>query len=442
MTDAPPTGRPARRRQRVLRALLAIAEVPVVAAVLVGYAAAFLPPRPYWWAQLAAVGLPYATWALAITGVAWLVARHWPAVAFHTLLVGLVLLRAGALDRFGDRQPAADDLVLTTFNVPEVGPSRETLGDEMATYVREAEPDLLALQDAWVQGDAGGREGRRQAVQVEAVTTALPYTLELPERLAGHPGWRENETGVPVLVRDDAGIEVVEQEALVLGVERDPDVSLALRTHLRWRDREAVLYNVHLRSFGEAKPWEDDRFSLFRISTWRPYARRYRAVYGQRGDEVEEIAERIEAETLPVIVAGDLNSTADNWSYRRLRTAGGVDRVDAFRQAGGWAWGRTYHARRPFVRIDVILADPALNVTSARTTPVTFSDHRPVQATLRWRASDPAPAGNDVPADAQAPAGTQTSADDRPPAGGSSGRIGVNPASQSLQAQTAGALAR
>ncbi len=168
----------------------------------------------------------------------------------------------------------------------------------------------------------------------------------LPDRLAGHPGWRENTTGVPVLVRDGSGLEVMEQEALVLGVERDPDVSLVLRTMVRWEGRELVVYNVHLRSFGESKPWEDDRLALLSPSTWRPYLSRYRAVYAQRGDEVQEIARRIEGETVPVVVAGDFNSTADNWAYRRLRTAGGVDRTDAYRSVGD-GWGRTYHSRRP-----------------------------------------------------------------------------------------------
>lgn len=383
MTDAPPASSRTRRRRSLGWAVLGLADAPVVAVVVVGFAAAFLPPRPYWWAQLIAVGLPYATWALAVLGVVWALGRHWSAVGLHAVLVLLVVLRAGAIGRLSEPSPSPDDLVVTTFNVPGVGPSREALGDSVVGYVRDTAPGLLLMQDAWVNSQAEpGSPGR--AVQVEAVEADLPYTLRLPERLAGHPGWRENETGVPVLVRDDAGIVIAEQEALVLGVERDPDVSLALRTHLQWQGRDVVVYNVHLRSFGESKPWEDDRLSLLEPATWKSYLQRYRAVYAQRGDEVEEIAQRIEAETLPVIVAGDLNSTADNWSYRRLRTAG-ARRTDAFRAAGGWAWGRTYHAQRPFVRIDVILVDPAFEVTAAETAAVSFSDHRPVRAALRWR---------------------------------------------------------
>ena len=383
MTDRAAT----RRRGRRSRwwAVPLVLGLPVVAVVAVGLAAPYLPPRPYWWAQLAAIALPYAAWALGAVAAVWLAGRQWALGALAVVLVGAVAVRAGALDRLSTPEPGDDDLVVVTFNVPEVGPSREALGDSVVRFVRAAAPDVVSLQDAWVPGAGSDRQ---QAIQVEAVVGALPYALAVPARVAGHPGWRSNSTGVPQMVREGAGVEVVDQEALVLGVERDADVSLALRTHLRWRGRDAVLYNVHLRSFGEAKPWADADFRWTTPATWLPYLRRYRTAYAQRGDDVEEIARRVEGEVYPVVVTGDFNSTADNWTYRRLRTAG-ADRTDAFQAVGGWRWGRTYRADRPFVRIDYVLADPAFEVTSARTAPTTFSDHRPVRVTLRWR--EPAP---------------------------------------------------
>ncbi|MEM6287505.1 MAG: endonuclease/exonuclease/phosphatase family protein [Bacteroidota bacterium] len=375
---------PRRRRGAVWGwTLFGLLDVPLVAAVGVGLAASVLPPGPYWWAQLVAIGLPYAAWAALLVALPLIAVKRWGLAALHLALVALVAVRALPAERFSAAPPEAGDLALTTFNVPTVGPSRETLGDSVVAFVREAAPDVLVMQDAWVFAP-GVERSHLEAVQVLAVREALPYALALPARMAGHPGWRENGTGVPMLVRQGAGIEIVEQEALVLGTERDADVSLALRTHLRWNGREVVLYNLHLRSFGEAKPWADDAVRVLRPSTWVPYLRQYRRAYAQRGTEVEQIAARVEAETLPVVIAGDFNSTADNWSYRRLRRAGAI-RHDAFRTRGGLAWGRTYPAARPLVRIDFVLADPALEVVAAETRDVTFSDHRPVSVHLRWR---------------------------------------------------------
>ena len=60
---------PSKRRSSVGRVLLWLVEAPVLGAVLVGLMAAYLRPGPYWWAQLVAIGLPYASWALAVFAV-------------------------------------------------------------------------------------------------------------------------------------------------------------------------------------------------------------------------------------------------------------------------------------------------------------------------------------------------------------------------------------
>ena len=389
---------PPRRRGPLARAawaLFMLVDVPVVLAVAVGLGAAVLPPRPFWWAQLAAVGLPYATLVLVALTAVPLAARRWGWLLVHVVLVGSVASRALPAGRFSGPEAGPDDLVLTTFNVPQSGPSAAVLGDSMATFIGRIRPDVLALQDSWVfpaQGDAD----EDLPAQVEGLLARLPYDMAIPGTLvpgalAQYPGRKRRGTGVPLFVRRGAGVEVLEQGPVRVGPPDDPSVSVALRTRLRWDGREAVLYNVHLRSFGEAKPWEDDAFGLDRPRSWLPYLRQYRAVYAGRRADVTDLATRIDAETLPVVVVGDFNSTADNWSYWRLRRAGlgggvvGPSRLDAFREGGGLAWGRTYRADRPVVRIDFVLADPAFVVTEAEAFDVGFSDHRPVRVRLRWR---------------------------------------------------------
>ena len=174
---------------------------------------------------------------------------------------------------------------------------------------------------------------------------------------------------MPVFVRNGSGLVVVEQENVRLG--DDDDASISIRSRLRWQDREFVLYNVHLRSFGEQKPWNDSDVRLRDPSSWIPYLRVYRGVYARRGREADRLAERIAQETLPVVVAGDFNSTADNAHDAPApdrRPAAGSPRTDAFRAKGGLTWGRTYHAERPIVRIDFVLVDPAFDVIGADVT--------------------------------------------------------------------------
>lgn len=388
-----PRGTPAvqtKPRRRGRRLLLSLVAAPVLAALLAGLAAPYVGGAGSWAMQLVAIGLPYVAWAAAALSLLALAARlpGW-AVGLAVPAV-LVALRAWpGTAEVPARAAAAEALVLTSFNVPQARPYGP-LADSMVAFATRTEPHLLAVQDTWVY--PGGSRSV-QAVHVRALVEQKPYRIAAPDRLNPRQGWQRRGMGTPLLVRTDARaadsldarVEIVEQEEIALG--RADDVSLALRTRFRWRGREAVLYNVHLRSFGEPKPWRDPDVDPLQPSTWRPYLSRYRTVFAERHAETDQLAERLSAETLPVIIAGDFNSTADHYTLRRLRRArNGQPFEDAYRQAAGWQWGRTYHAGRPLVRIDFVLVDPdAFDVTQARTYPVAFSDHRPVEVHLRWR---------------------------------------------------------
>lgn len=373
VTDAGP-----RRRTllgRVLWILFLALETPLMIAVAAGLAAGVLHPAVFWWAQLCAAFLPYLALALGAAAAGSLLAQRWGWFAVHALLLALVVLRAFAPATHDPRPTRADDLVLMTFNAPQYGPSAETLRDSMVSLIRARRPDILVLQEAWIRGPLGP-EPDRMAAHLEAVDAVLPYRVMA--------GLRDGESYVPVLFREGAA-EPVSARIIGRDERRDAGESDELRVHFRWQDREAVLYNIHLRSYGAAKPWRDPRLDVLSPATWLPYLRQYRDAYRERAAEVERIAETIDRERLPVIIAGDFNEGPFSWAYRRLsRVAGGGMRVDAFHVAGRGD-GRTYSGRRPVVRIDFVLVDPAFEVVDAVVPATTISDHRPVVARLRWR---------------------------------------------------------
>lgn len=381
---APP--RPARRRGLVRRLLFALVATPLAAAVLAGWAAGGIGGPASWPLQLAAIGLPYAALAAAAAALYAALTRRPRWTLALAALAALVATRAWPARGVG---PDAGDLVLTTFNVPVPDPPG-AMADSVVALIGRTRPHVLALQDSWVY--PSGRLSD-QPPHVRALLRETPYRLTRPARLVARTGWQTNSMGTPLLVRtqpssaaaDAARVEVLEQTELALG-EGD-DASQALRSVMRWQGRRFVLYNVHLRSYGRPKPWSDSTVSARDPATWRPYARRYRRVFAERHVEADLLAERIAAETEPVVIVGDFNSTPDQYSLRRLRYAtAGAPLADAFREAAGWRWGRTYHARRPLVRIDFVLVDPtAFEVAAARTFAVTSSDHRPVEVRLRWR---------------------------------------------------------
>ncbi len=392
--------RPATRpslAHRVLGAALWLLALPLLAAVVVGLAAQWIDPRTVWWPQLFAVVLPFLSFGLVATALLSMLLKARVLALVQVVLLLFVLVRTEPWARLGGDDAAASGdtaaasgerlaMRLVTFNVPEhLAP--EAMRDSMTAFARREAPDVLAMQDAWVRGPRQEREAW-EAPQVRGVVDSLGYALRVPRLVPGQRGWKRGATGIPLLLAPEAGTQaarVVEQEAIAIAGPGDDESSQATRSVLEWQGRRFVLYNVHLRSFGEAKPWLDPEFTPFKPRTWPRSFSRLSGVYRERATDVDMIVSAIERETLPVIIAGDFNSTADNWSYRELRQAGGTRRQDAYREAGDTIWGRTYHADNLIVRIDHILVDPALVVERAEMRNVGFSDHRPVLSRIRWR---------------------------------------------------------
>lgn len=359
--------------RRLLWSLFALLDGTVLALVVVGWAAAYLDPRPFWWAAIVAVALPALTVTLVALTVVLVMAKRWSGTALHVVVLSVLALRLVPFERFGARPaPAAGDLVVMTFNAPRYGASAERLTADVADLLAAERPGLVALQEA------GAEHARRPPYRPVIASYVRPAVDSMGYRLAIPPDW---ETELPLLVRLDAPGEfaVLEQTQQFLATSpEDEAASRYVRTHFRWQGREGVHYNLHLRSFGEEKPW--DTVQLFEMGTWLPFVRRYRTAYQRRADEVEQIVAQVREEALPVLLSGDFNATPDNWTYRQFAQG----RTDAFRAAGS-GWGGTYRADRPLVRIDFVLADPAWHVVAAHVPDVQFSDHRPVVVRLRWR---------------------------------------------------------
>jgi len=95
---------------------------------------------------------------------------------------------------------------------------------------------------------------------------------------------------------------------------------------------------------------------------------------------VEAIADAVDAETLPTLVAGDLNAVDRGQSYRRLTE----NLVDGMRH-DGWA---VPTADRPlpfallFARIDHLLMSPGLCTDNTASINTRYADHRPLVADI------------------------------------------------------------
>ena len=342
---------------------------------LIGYLAPYVHPEHYWWGSIIAIAQPLWTVSLAILALVPLIGRRWKWLG---LQIGLLLLMLPRVLSLG--QPSAvsnNDLVIMTMNVPRL-PETEAAAQTMTQLALEYDPHLIGIQESvtWSRIDRPFR--LRGHVKLRTLIDSLHYTAEKPSyRASGEAPWvlwRQ-----PVLMQ----AEIIAQQQLIFRqTDNDPDPLFVVRTHFRWQNREAVHFNVHLRTFGADKPWFQDEIRLFDPAFWRPYVRMARDSFRARAWQVEQLRTRIDQEKHPVLISGDFNSTPNSWAYHQL-SAGFQD---VFQKAGS-GWGATYPFKWPLIRIDFILCSAEWQAVMAqvpRSHPE-LSDHLPVVAHVRWR---------------------------------------------------------
>lgn len=354
-----------------------------VGAFLIGYAAPFLSPASFWWADLFAVGLP--AMSVGITGLAVGLCgwggyrRQWGRVVVGSLLLLLVVVRFGPrLAAWGPSVATNDALRVMTFNVPPMLGDAGNQRTPLMTLVEQEAPDVLALQESRLRTASGWQGGRRVSASIRPLLgSSLGYAP--PAQLPGATAIQQ-----PVVARlslDSMSVHPLPPDGKTSARSR------YTRTTFTWQGRPVVLYNVHLHTIGQARPWTlmPDQWTSLR--RWRRFLDTYREGALRRAQQARLIRRQIQRESDPVLVVGDFNSTPHQWAYRHL--AQGLQNAAA-RSVRGWA--ATFPAQRPIVQIDHVLASPAWQVTAARIPAngaAGISDHRPVVAYLTWKPRSP-----------------------------------------------------
>ncbi|MCW5521001.1 endonuclease/exonuclease/phosphatase family protein [Aureitalea sp. L0-47] len=135
------------------------------------------------------------------------------------------------------------------------------------------------------------------------------------------------------------------------------------------------VYNLHLQSIGilpDVGYLQDGDTERIRLRM----ARNFKKQQGQ----VEEILKHKATSPYPVLMAGDFNNTAFSYIYRKLTK----DMTDAFLVRGNGI-GSTFKFDFYPMRIDYIMAsENSFDVINFETLETSFSDHKPVFATLGW----------------------------------------------------------
>ncbi|MEG4292191.1 endonuclease/exonuclease/phosphatase family protein [Microcoleus sp. C2C3] len=169
---------------------------------------------------------------------------------------------------------------------------------------------------------------------------------------------------------------IVSSEILHLAGHRETQQ----RAIIKFNQQEVVIYNMQATG-----PWLkiSKKLGFLRIPVYK---------YGLRSPEIQDLVQRVDRETLPVIVAGDFNMTDETQDYDRVQKV----MQDAFRKSG-WGFGFTWpqgwelkflvkrsnwRLNYPVCRIDYIWYSKHWGAKSSSVLEATESDHLPIAAEL------------------------------------------------------------
>ena len=169
---------------------------------------------------------------------------------------------------------------------------------------------------------------------------------------------------------------IVSSEILHLAGHRETQQ----RAIIKFNQQEVVIYNMQATG-----PW-------LRISKKLRFLKIPVYKYGKRSPEIQDLVQRVEKETLPVIVAGDFNMTDETQDYYNVQKV----MQDSFRKSGfgfGFTWphgwelkllvkSSNWRLNYPVCRIDYIWYSKHWGAKSSSVLEATESDHLPVAAEL------------------------------------------------------------
>ncbi len=256
----------------------------------------------------------------------------------YTVLPALVLTAITALwlvvpmfPRSSQASNAGEELTLITFNL--YTGNRQV--DSVVDWLLAQEPDVIVFQEV--------SYANAVRTPLDRLTAELPHVLYFEKSIL-FSRYLIVEQDTDTLSRGEKGRELIRA---VLALPSGNEIAV-YGVRLSTPDLSPVSYN------------EDTR-----------------------NDQIAYLLDRLRAEALPFIIAGDFNLSEHSTIYQDVTR----DMQDAFRAAGtgpGFTWGLN-PLPFPVIRLDYVFVDSAFEVTGARVGPNLSSDHRPVIVTLRYK---------------------------------------------------------
>ena len=215
---------------------------------------------------------------------------------------------------------------------------------KIGRFVREKNPDLLALQEySPLEDIASGYD-----YKYEEVKGKRPYGMGIFSKY-------------PIIRTGNLDFENSSNNAIFADVLISSDT--------------VRVYNVHLESFGI----KTDSLNITGMNEQgsRRLIKRLKGSFVKQQAQVEKLQEHQLNCPYPIVLCGDFNNTYYSWAYHNLKN----DLKDSFVEAGK-GFGKTYSLNGYPLRIDFVLPDPGFQVNEHKNFEIGLSDHEPILVRL------------------------------------------------------------
>jgi endonuclease/exonuclease/phosphatase family metal-dependent hydrolase len=280
-------------------------------------------------------------------------------------------------------KPIADSshIRVMTWNVNEFVDDlviADTPGNQrrkMLAYIKEAQPDILCIQDATLNQVSGGYLSNLHDVLNTGEYKGYHFAYYIRHWYS--PRFAQ-KYGVMILSR----LAVIDTGSINMSISGSNEKVAYL--DVAKNNKRIRIITAHLTSMNL---WPSSQkqagINYIKDSTGYRIRNLFSKIrdYGQKhATEARLIRSLIDTTKTPVIFCGDLNSVPSSYVYQHIKG----ELKDVFLEKGFFLEG-TYNRVFPKLRIDVIFHSPQLQVVNYYRPVLNYSDHCPIIADLKWK---------------------------------------------------------
>lgn len=340
-----------------------------LAALVVGYLAAWVKPSIYWPIAFFGLAYPFNVIINILFAIYWIINKRWFAIV-PLLVIAMGWNTLFDYVQFGNDKNSAsqNQLSILTYNAHLFKPINTNKYDkkskhEMLEMVLNAKTDIICFQEFYYR--------KRGVYDIkDSLMQRGGYSYCEQEVYDSN----ENET---MSIAIFSKYPIINYE--VVHFYDIKHANVCTYADILFKEDTIRIFNIHLQSISfqpedyqyldQVKSVETDMQSNKRIGS------RLKHAFIRRGDQAEQVAQLIDESPYPVLVCGDFNDTPASYAFNIISR----DLKDSFREKGNGI-GVTYNGAFPNFQIDYILCSKAFEVNDYKIIKKKYSDHYPIKA--------------------------------------------------------------